>query len=98
MRLPAAIAGVLLLNCSPVALADGTRAEPGLWWQAWSWDPLVLLSLAMLAMLYGRGLVRLWRKAGMGQTVSRWQAASFVGALVVVFIALLSPLDALSME
>lgn len=94
----AALAAALLISCPAVACADGARTEPGVWWQAWSWDPLVLLSLGVLAWLYGRGLVRLWRKAGVDRTVSRWQAASFFGALVVVFIALLSPLDALSEE
>jgi putative membrane protein len=98
MRRLAALAGVLLLNCSPVALADGTRADPGLWWQAWSWDPLLLLSLGMLALLYGRGLVRMWHKTGMGRTVSRWHATSFFGALVIIFVTLLSPLDAMSEE
>jgi putative membrane protein len=98
MYRPAALAAALLLNFPPVVWADGGRAEPGTWWRAWNWDPLILLSLSLLAGLYGRGLVRLWKKAGVGHKVSRWRAASYLCALVVIFIALLSPLDVLSEE
>lgn len=98
MGRPAALAAALLLTCPAAAWAHGRRAEPGTWWRAWNWDPFILLSLGLLAWLYGRGLVRLWRKAGVGQKVSRWQAACYVAALGVLFLALLSPLDALSEE
>jgi putative membrane protein len=94
----AALAAVLLVTCPPVACAHGVRAEPGTWWHAWNWDPLILLSLGLLTWLYGRGLARLWKRVGVGHKVRRWQAASYFGALGVIFIALLSPLDALSEE
>lgn len=95
---PAALVAALLLTSPAVVWADGGRAEPGTWWRTWNWDPLILLSLCLLAWLYGRGLARLWGKAGVGNKVSRWQAASYAGALLVIFLALLSPLDALSEE
>jgi cytochrome c oxidase assembly factor CtaG len=98
MSRPAAIAAALLLTCPPAAWAHGKRAEPGAWYSAWSWDPLLLLSLGLLAGLYGRGLARLWGKAGVGRKVGWWQAVAYLGALVVLFVALLSPLDALSEE
>jgi putative membrane protein len=99
LALPAhTVAVTLLLTWPHVAYADGTRAEPGRWWQAWDADPLVLLSLGLLAGLYGRGLARLWGKVGVGHTVRRWQSACFFGGLTVIFLALLSPLDALSAE
>jgi putative membrane protein len=98
MSQPAAIAAALLLTCPSAAWADGSRTEPGTWWQAWSWDPLILLSLGLLAGIYGRGLARLWRRVGVGRKVARWQAAAYLGALAVLFVALLSPLDALSVE
>jgi putative membrane protein len=40
----------------------------------------------------------LWARAGVGQKISRWQAACFLSALAMIFAALLSPLDALSEE
>ena len=95
---PAALAAALLLTCPSLAWADSGRAAPGTWWQAWNWDPLILLSLSLLAWLYCRGLARLWGKTGVGCKVGRWQAASYLGALGVIFVALLSPLDALSAE
>lgn len=98
MYRPAALAAALLLTCPRMVWADGPSAEPGRWWRAWNVDLLILLSLGVLAWLYGRGLARLWEKAGLGHKVSRWQAVSYFGALGVIFLALLSPLDALSEE
>jgi putative membrane protein len=92
----AAFAPALPLIFPSAAWADGVRAEPGSWWRAWDWDPLVLLSLGLLGWLYGRGLSRLWRKTGAGNKVRRWQAACYFGSLAVILLALLSPLDALS--
>ena len=93
------IATALLLICPPGAWADGgLRATPDNWRQAWSWDPLILFNLGLLGWLYVYGLGRLWRKAGVGRVVGRGQAAAFAGSLVVLFAALISPLDALSSE
>jgi putative membrane protein len=94
----AALAAALLLTFPPPAWAGGASARPGAWWQAWNWDPLVLLSLGVLAWLYGRGLMRLWGKVGVGCKLARWQAASYFSALGTIFFALLSPVDALSEE
>lgn len=94
----AAMAAVLTLALPLTARADGGRVEPATWWLAWHTDPLVLLSLGVLAWLYSRGLARLWAKVGAGNKVRRWQAACCFGSLALVFIALLSPLDALSEE
>src|SRR5687767_7327569 len=95
---PAVFATTLVLGAPLPAMADGSGAQPGLFWQAWNWDPLVLLSVGVLALLYGRGVNRLWRKGGFGRTVAWWQAAAFFAALVVIVMALLSPVDALSAE
>jgi putative membrane protein len=51
-----------------------------------------------MAALYGRGLARLWARVGTGQKVSRWQGASYFSALLVLFISLLSPMDAVSQD
>lgn len=98
MRRPAALVAVILLSCPSLAWAHGRRAQPGTWWLAWNWDPLVLVSVVLLAWCYGRGLARLWARVGVGRKVRRWQAASYYGGLGAISIALLSPLDALSEE
>jgi putative membrane protein len=61
----------------------------------WSWDPLVFLALAVSAWLYGRGLARLWRRAGVGQGLRRWEAVCFALGWLALLVALVSPLDAL---
>ena len=63
--------------------------------QWWSWDPLVVLGLAVSVWLYGRGVWHLWRRAGVGQGIRRWEAASFAAGWLALFTALISPLDAL---
>ena len=89
----------ILLSASPsLAWADSGGATPDTWQRAWSFDPLVVLILSLLAWLYARGLARLWTKVGVSNKVRIWQAVSFLGALAALFIALLSPLDALSGE
>jgi putative membrane protein len=62
----------------------------------WSSDPVVLASLAATALLYFRGLRRLWARAGVGSGIGRWQAASFAGGWVALVVALVSPVDAVS--
>jgi putative membrane protein len=61
----------------------------------WSSAPEVLLPLALITWLYGRG-VRRMRCAG--RPVSGVEQAGFAAGLLVVVAALLSPLDALAAE
>ncbi|MGH8896362.1 MAG: cytochrome c oxidase assembly protein, partial [Egibacteraceae bacterium] len=63
---------------------------------AWSLEPTVLLGLILTGWLYWCGLRALWGSAGPGQVVARSQAQAFATGLAVVFVALVSPLDALS--
>jgi len=46
---------------------------------------------ALTAILYALGLFRLWRNAGIGHGIRRWEAVAFVGGWGVLAIALLSP-------
>ena len=64
-------------------------------WRWWSFDPLVVLALVLSAWLYGRGVRRLWRRAGADRGIRRWQALSFAGGWLALGIALVSPLDTL---
>lgn len=59
----------------------------------WNWEPSILLSLILPAILYIAGVARLWRRAGVGRGVSAWQAAAFAAGILSVFVALASPLD-----
>jgi cytochrome c oxidase assembly factor CtaG len=61
----------------------------------WTWDPAVLLLLAVSGVLYALGLARLWRRAGVDQGIRRWEAACFAAGWLVLGVALISPLDAL---
>lgn len=88
----------LLLTSPPQAWADGGSVVPEAWWRAWSWDPLVALSLAVLAGLYQRGRGRLSSRSTRGRVIRSWQPICFFAALLVLGIGLLSPLDALSGE
>ncbi|MEZ4869287.1 MAG: cytochrome c oxidase assembly protein [Caldilineaceae bacterium] len=65
-------------------------------WQGWSWEPLVLFTLLVTALVYLWGVRTLWRRAGANHGVRYWQTACFLGGILTIFIALLSPLDLLS--
>jgi putative membrane protein len=59
---------------------------------AWEWDPFVVMPLATSFVLYGWGLARLWRKAGVGRGVRPWQATAFLAGWATLVAALVSPL------
>jgi putative membrane protein len=60
------------------------------------WDIATAVTKSTTAVLYVRGLSRLWLSEGGRLTVRRWQAAAFAAGWVTVVIALLSPLARLS--
>jgi len=63
--------------------------------QWWTWDPAVLVLLAVSGTLYAIGVDRLWQRAGVDQGIRRWEAACFAAGWLALFTALISPLDAL---
>lgn len=73
----------------------GEPLEPHDLWSAWSSDPYVWRCLGIASSLYVVGVRKLWHQAGTGRGVTGWQALAFGGGLIVLFIALISPLDAL---
>ena len=69
------------------------EAESVLSW--WTWEPVTVLLLTLTGVLYAAGLIRLWRRAGVGQGIRRWQAFCFAAGWLALIAALLSPVDAL---
>ncbi len=63
--------------------------------QDWSFDPAVVGSVALSALLYWLGL-RYSVRAGLIRRVRWWQVAAFVAGLLVLLITLDSPLDTLA--
>ena len=62
---------------------------------AWTFEPWVVICLALSALLYGLGLARLWPKSGAGRVQLRRRAWSFFVGWLALAAALVSPLDAL---
>lgn len=64
--------------------------------QSWSFEPSILIGVALAAGLYAAGLIRVWRQAGLGAVVSTWRAALFGLGLVAILTALVSPVASLA--
>jgi cytochrome c oxidase assembly factor CtaG len=79
---------------STVFAYQGLPPLPSDFWRAWRWEPGVLLSLIFAAWLYMRGVQTIWRRAGSGRGIYRWQVIAFGSGLIALFIALISPLNA----
>lgn len=60
---------------------------------AWFGDPLALAVIGVAAWLYARGTGRLWARAGMGRGIPLWRFRCYAGGILVLFVALASPLD-----
>jgi putative membrane protein len=81
-----------------VAAVGGVEAHGGVApgqniWTAWSSNPLPAFGVFLAAYLYVTGLNN-WDRPS--HPVNRWQRASFFAGLLAIFIALQSPVDALS--
>ena len=91
---------LLVLPVFPVfsvfpVLHDGQPLAPHDLWSAWSWEPLVVVPLLLSAWLYVRGVQALWRNAGFGRGVARWEVAAFAAGWVTLALSLVSPLHRL---
>jgi putative membrane protein len=92
MRRAAAAAIVLGTMTVPLSAHElASRAA-----HEWTWQPPVVVPLAVVALLYGAGLIAVWRQAGRGRGVARWRACSFSAGLLTIVIALISPVAWLS--
>lgn len=61
----------------------------------WSFEPMVMGGIVIAALLYWRGTVY-GLKAGLARSVNWWRCAAFGGGLLMLVLALESPLDAWS--
>lgn len=64
-------------------------------WQNWNFDPVILGGIGLTALLYGRGVGALWRRAGRGNGIATWRVACFAAGILALCVALISPLDRL---
>ena len=62
--------------------------------RAWSFEPLVVMSLALMALLFAVGWWRLRREAPGRRSPRMWEALCFAGGWLALFVALVSPLHA----
>lgn len=60
--------------------------------RAWSWEPGIVIPLALSGWLYFYGVRKLWRASERGRGIRRWEAACYAGGWIALFIALVSPL------
>ena len=83
---------VVAMFAVPASADSHEPSTEGVWgW--WVIDPLAIVTVVVLAVLYYRGL-KDWKKRS--RPVHRWQIASFYAGVAILFIALVSPLDPLS--
>jgi putative membrane protein len=73
----------------------GAPLEPHDLWGAWTFEPVTVGALVLSGTLYGVGLWRLWRAAGVDRGVRRREVWAFAIGWVVLTLSLVSPLHAL---
>ena len=87
-----AVAVIVLAGAPTVHAHEGIGAGQNPW-TAWNPNPLPTLLLFVAAYLYLTGLGR-WERPS--HPVNIWQRVSFLAGLLTIFLALQSPIDALS--
>jgi putative membrane protein len=63
---------------------------------AWSFEPSVLLGVALAAWIYIEGLRELARRGRLARSVTPWHVAGFASGLLCILLGLISPIDTLS--
>jgi putative membrane protein len=96
-RLLLAVTPLLALSGQAVALAHmDTPVTPDNVWTSWNLDPLIVVPLFLLVVLYLSGLRKIWHTAGRNQGVPQRRAVAFLAGVLTLLIALVSPLDRVS--
>jgi putative membrane protein len=65
---------------------------------SWEWRIAVLLPLLVLAVLYVLGWRRLRQRSTHGRLANGWRLAAYLGGLLLILLALVSPIDVLSSQ
>ncbi len=65
-------------------------------WRQWPLVQVPTLLIVVTAIVYGRGVRRLWKSAGRGHGITVARVVSFYAGMVTLLLALASPLDALA--
>jgi putative membrane protein len=65
-------------------------------WTEWNFEPSILIPLALTIVIYVWGTYNVWCRAGRGHGITSRQWISFVLAILMLVLTLMSPLDALS--
>jgi putative membrane protein len=68
---------------------------PGELWRTWTLTAWSIVPVVVPGLLYATGLHRLWHAAGAGHGIRRHEAGCFAAGVLLLFVALVSPLDAL---
>ena len=87
---------LLLLTTQSASAHDGRPPAPHDLWHAWNGDPIILLSLLLGGWVYAAGVWELQQRTGGWRSALTWRAVSFAAGLFTLFLALISPLDALA--
>jgi cytochrome c oxidase assembly factor CtaG len=89
--------GALLLISSSSAFAHPGEAHitPQHWATAWSWEPGIVIPLAITGALYLIGVIRIYGRNRRNPAISRWRVTAFVAGWLSLVIALVSPLHKL---
>jgi len=91
----AVIAFVMSILDAPVSAHVDAVVSPDRLWKAWTFEPLIVLSILITGVTYAHGVRRLWAHAGSGRGVSYARALAFAAGEGALLLALISPLDAL---
>lgn len=83
----------LLLCAVPPAMADPLKPLTGDVWAMWDFSPFIIVGCVLVLVVYLRGF---WRRRARGEGVSLWRATSYVSAILMTYLVLQSPFDALS--
>jgi putative membrane protein len=90
---------ILALSALPTGSAaahgGGLPIGPADLWHHWNLDPWVWVPLILVLWLYGRGVLRLWAKAGWRRGIPPRLVIAFAGGELVLVVSLISPLDPL---
>ncbi len=94
--LPGAATLGVLLAPGVVAAHAGTPATPATLWSTWSAEPVLLVGLGLLLLLWARGVERTWREAGAGRVFDGARVRAAAAAFAAIAAALVTPIDAVA--